>query len=325
MRVLLTGSTGLLGHNILKTLIDNRLQVNVIVRDKKKLLIESPDIRVFEGSFLSSAELNAAAADCDAIIHAAAATDMSLDYDDFERVIVGGAKNIIEIARKNNIRRIVFISTANTIGFGTPEHLADEKSNMEFPFSESYYAQTKKIAENLFIEYSKSRTNESLENHVVIINPGFMLGFYDTKPSSGQMVKAAYKKPIMFAPKGGKSFVHVRDVATAAVNAIEMGRNGERYICANYNMTIRDFYRLQANTCGYKQVVLPLPNLLMSVVGTLGDLLKKLKINTQITKINLRQLCVTEHYSSAKARNELKFPQTPLEEAITDCVKFLYR
>jgi len=330
MRVLLTGSTGLLGHNILKVLIDRHFHVNVIVRDEKKLLIKNDDVRIFKGSFLSFEDLNAAASGCDAIIHAAAATDMSLDFQEFERVIVGGAKNIIEVAKTNKINKIVFISSANTIGYGTKNHLSDENDQMEFPFSDSYYAQTKKIAEDIFIDFSK---NSSLlpplsslnQNHIVILNPGFMLGSYDTKPSSGQLVKAAHRKPVMFAPKGGKSFIHVGDVATAAVNALEMGRNGERYICANYNMTIKDFYKLLAKTFGYRQLLFSIPNSLMSLVGFFGDGLRKIGIKTQVSTVNVRQLCVTEHYSSAKAREELGLPETPLETAIEDCVKFLFK
>lgn len=327
MKVLLTGSTGLLGHNILKVLIDRYFHVNVIVRDEKKLLVKGGDIRVFKGSFLSFSDLCAAADGCDAIIHAAAATDMSLGFKEFERVIVGGARNVIEVAKTKNINNIVFISSANTIGHGAEGRLADETAPMEYPFSESYYAQTKKMAEELFVEFSNSTlhtSNSTLNNnHIVILNPGFMLGAYDTKPSSGQMVLAAYRKPLMVTPKGGKSFIHVRDVAMAAVNALEMGRNGERYLCANFNMTIRDFYKLLSKTCGYRQMLITVPNFLMSVIGIIGDFLKIFGIKTQVTLLNVRQLCVTEHYDSGKARKELQLPETPLETAIEDCVNFL--
>lgn len=327
MKVLLTGSTGLLGHNILKVLIDRHFQVNVIVRDEKKLLIKGGDVRVFEGSFLSFGDLCAAADGCDAIIHAAAATDMSLGFKEFERVIVGGARNVIEVAKTKNINNIVFISSANTIGHGAKGRLADETAPMEYPFSESYYARTKKMAEELFVEFSDSTLqtpNSTLnKNHIVILNPGFMLGAYDTKPSSGQMVLAAYRKPLMVTPKGGKSFIHVRDVAMAAVNALEMGRNGERYLCANFNMTIKDFYRLLSKTCGYRQMLITVPNFLMSVIGIIGDFLKIFGIKTQATLLNVRQLCVTEHYDSGKARRELQLLETSLETAIDDCVNFL--
>lgn len=327
MKVLLTGSTGLLGHNILKVLIDRYFQVNVIVRDEKKLLIKGGDVRVFKGSFLSFGDLCAAADGCDAIIHAAAATDMSLGFKEFERVIVGGARNVIEVAKTKNINDIVFISSANTIGYGAEGRLADETAPMEYPFSESYYARTKKMAEELFVEFSDSTLqtpNSTLnKNHIVILNPGFMLGAYDTKPSSGQMVLAAYRKPLMVTPKGGKSFIHVRDVAMAAVNALEMGRNGERYLCANFNMTIKDFYRLLSKTCGYRQMLITVPNFLMSVIGIIGDFLKIFGIKTQATLLNVRQLCVTEHYDSGKARRELQLLETSLETAIDDCVNFL--
>ena len=323
MRVLVTGATGLLGNNVVKTLTDRGYHVNVIVRDEQNLCVRNEKVDVYKGSFLSFDDLSAASTGCDAIIHAGAATDMSLGLDDFINVNIGGVKNIIDVSKKNNINRIVFISSANTIGFGSPLRLADESCPIQYPFSESYYAKSKLMAEELIKEYANSGIENS--RHVVILNPGFMLGAYDTKPSSGQLLKAGYRKPLMLAPKGGKSFIHVRDVAEAAANALTLGRNGENYILANFNMSIIDFYKLSAKTCGYKQVVVPVPNTLICVIGFLGDCLRKIGIKSQVSLINVRQLCVKEYYSSAKAKQELNLHATSLEEAISDCENFLIK
>ncbi|MGN0033483.1 MAG: NAD-dependent epimerase/dehydratase family protein [Candidatus Limimorpha sp.] len=323
MRVLVTGATGLLGNNIVKVLTDRGYYVNVIVRNEENLCVRNENVRVFNGSFLSFDDLDAASKGCDAIIHAGAATDMSLGLEDFMRVNVGGVKNVIGVSEQNNINRIVFVSSANTIGFGSPSRLADESSPIEYPFSESYYAKSKLMAEGLLKEFAKS--GDDGMRHVVILNPGFMLGAYDTKPSSGQMVKAGYRKPLMLAPKGGKSFIHVKDVAEAAANALEHGRNGENYLLANFNMSIKDFYKLLAKTCGYRQIIIPVPNILMSVIGFIGDCLRKIGIKSQVSLINVRQLCVNEYYTSAKAIMELNLQTTPLEEAVSDCEKFLLK
>ena len=320
MSVLITGGNGLLGHNTILRLLSEGHVVHAIVRKSESLLVQHDNLHIFEGSFLNYDSLLLAAKGCEAIIDIAAATDMSLPYSQFEKVNVGGSRNVITVARALDRKRIVYVSTLNTIGYGTSEQLADESFPMQYPFTSSYYAITKAMAENLFLEEAKHEGR-----HIVIINPGFMIGGYDTKPSSGQLLLMAYRKPIMLVPQGGKCFVHVQDVALAVVNALTMGRNGEKYIVGVYNKSLMEFYRLQKQVCGYRQLLVPIPYLLTNIVGLFGDILRKIGIHTQVCSINTKQLCVREYYSNAKAKAELKMSETPLERAISDNICWLKR
>ena len=318
MKVLLTGGNGLLGHNIIQQLIAENHKITAIVRNPENVLIKHPNLNIHKGSFANYEQPLESAEGCDAIIHAASATDMSLNYDEFYAVNVKGSETVIAVAERLNINTIVYISTLNTIGYGTPEHPSDETAEMQEPFTQSYYAITKKEAENLFIEASKKK-----DRHIIIINPGFMIGAYDTKPSSGQLLLMAYKKPIMIAPSGGKSFVHVKDVATAATNALTMGRNGEKYIATTHGKTLFEFYTLQKQICQYRQILITIPGWITNGVGLLGDLLHKVGIKTQVCRRNTRQLCVKEYYNNSKAKKELKLPETTLEQAISDSIYWL--
>ena len=156
------------------------------------------------------------------------------------------------------------------------------------------------------------------DGHIVILNPGFMVGPYDAKPSSGKLLMAAYKRRWMATPSGGKSFVHVNDVANAVVNALSMGGNGERYLLTGMELTLRQFYTLQAQVCGYRQHIVSLPDGVVRLAGRLGDLLRRLGIATQLSTCNVRQLLVREYYSTDKASKDLAYTLSPLEEAIKD-------
>ena len=59
-----------------------------------------------------------------------------------------------------------------------------------------------------------------------------MIGSLDFGPSSGKIILMGLKK-FIFCPPGGKNFVHVEDVATACINAIDYGKSGENYIIGN--------------------------------------------------------------------------------------------
>lgn len=314
MRVLLTGANGLLGHNIILRLLEGGHEINAIVRNAKSLVLSDERLKVFEGSFLDLSDLRKAAEGCDAVIHAAATTDMSLlHYSDFEKIIVHGSQTVIDVCNELGIKIVVYISSANTIGYGKAEKLATETEPMQSPFTESFYAKAKKQAEELFVGQS-----QRAESHVIIVNPTFMLGAYDTKPSSGAMLLAAHRKFVTVATKGGKNFVHVGDVAQAAVNALSMGRNGECYIAGNQNLTLRQLYQIQKKMSGYPKHILVLPTALAKCAGAFGDLLRLCHIPVSFSSVNIRQLCIREYYSTQKAVEELKMPQTPVETAVAD-------
>ena len=156
--------------------------------------------------------------------------------------------------------------------------------------------------------------------HIIILNPGYMIGPMDAKPSSGKMLLMGYRRRLMVAPSGGKAFVDVRDVARAAVNALTMGRNGERYIITNRceEHTISELYHLQAEAMGYRQWVVQLPDLLLRVAGLVGDGLRALGARSQLCTNNIEQLLVREHFDNSRALRELALPQTPLVQSIRD-------
>lgn len=317
MTVLLLGSTGLLGHNVLHRLLERGHSVVALVRSADVLadVVGNPALTVVKGSLLDVEALRNAARGCDAIVNCAGTTDMSLlKYDDYLPVNKMLVEYILEVMEEEGIKTLVHTSSANTIGFGTKEKPGSEGDDICAPFSRSFYAQSKLEAEKILSWDAQQHT----DRHIIILNPGFMIGAYDHKPSSGKLLLAAYQRRLMACPCGGKSFIHVNDVAEAAVNALTMGRNGERYLLTGEDMSLYDFYTLQAATCGYSQRLFVLPNWLVTIAGRVGDLLRWMGIATQLSTRNVRQLMVMEYYSSDKARRELHITLTPISIAIND-------
>lgn len=319
-KILLLGASGLLGHNVLLELIKRGFEVIAPVRSRSRLhltqaLFSNPNLKVVEAAdivaFLSAFKEGEA----DAIVNCAGITDMSLlRYEDYLPVNRDLCRYIVEHAERLHIATIVHVSTANTIGFGTPDSPGHEGDAMSSPFAESFYARSKREGEELLLLGAQRNP----DGHIVILNPGFMVGPYDAKPSSGKLLMAAYKRRWMATPSGGKSFVHVNDVAKAVVNALSMGGNGERYLLTGRELTLRQFYTLQAQVCGYRQHIVQLPDVVVRLAGRLGDLLRRLGIATQLSTCNVRQLLVREYYSTDKSIKDLAYTLSPLEEAIKD-------
>jgi len=316
MKVLVTGANGLLGHNVVFELLKQQYSVRILVRSTKNIHFDLEKIEVFEGNFTDYKTLKQAASRCGAIIHIAAVTATNLlHYEDYRKINVDGSALLIKVANELNINRLVYVSTANTIGFGTERKLADESFNIEFPFSESFYAQSKVASEQLFIEAS-----DKPNKHIVIINPTFMIGAFDTKPSSGKLILMGYKKRLMFAPKGGKNFVAVEAVAVSICNALVGGQNGERYLASGINLSFKEFYSLQMQVENYSQHIFELPSFILILTGKVGDLIRFLGIKTELCSMNLKQLMIREYYSNTKAKSELTLPETNIKIAIKEAI-----
>ena len=313
MKVLLLGATGLLGHNVLQRLVAEGHSVVALVRRAVDLKLPQGGWETLFGSPLDYATLYNAADGCEAIINCTGTTDMSLRrYEDFLPVNRDLCGLLLKVMEERGIDRLVHTSSVNTIGYGTAAHPANETMPMRPPFSGSFYAESKREGEEIVLSGARSG------RHVVVINPGYMLGPYDTKPSSGRMLLAAYRKPVMVAPKGGKAFVHVADVAQTVVNALVQGCNGHRYIVVNSHacFSIKELYHLQADVCGYRQRVVELPGWMFLAAGRVGDAMRCLGIKTQVSTRNVRQLLVREYYDNGCALRELGMEETPLAEAI---------
>ncbi|MBO7488933.1 MAG: NAD-dependent epimerase/dehydratase family protein [Bacteroidales bacterium] len=314
MQVLLLGATGLLGNNVLRSLLERGHRVVVLVRSNT-LDLQHPDLEIVKGSILDVVELRNAARGCDAIINCAGTTDMSLlHYEDYLPVNKSLCEYILEVMNELDIKILIHTSTANTIGYGSARRAGVESDDIEPPFSSSYYAQSKLEAERILIWEAQ----QNPKRHILLLNPGFMIGRYDAKPSSGKLLLTGFKRRIMAVSGGGKSFVNVKDVAEAAVNGLTAGRSGERYLLTGQNMTLKDFYILQAEVCGYSQKIMILPDWLVSLAGRVGDLMRWLGIATQLSTRNVRQLQVKEYYSCEKAQRELGYSLTPVADAIKD-------
>lgn len=321
MRILLLGSTGLLGNNVLRALLRHGHKVSLVVRHRRGLVLsdlsdaELQRVSIFQGNYLVPSVLWCAAQGCEGIVHCAGTTDMSLlNYRDYLPVNRDACKLLLQLMQRQGIHRLVHVSTANTIGYGSPQAWANEHSPMQYPFTESYYALSKREGETVLTAYASRHPGD----HVVVVNPGFMLGAYDVKPSSGQLLLAAYRRPWMICPKGGKGFIPASDVAEAVVNAIFHGTSGERYLLTGENLSLEEFYRLQAATMGYRQRLILLPDWLVLGIAKCGDLLRALGIKAQLCTRNVRQLLIREYYDSTHATSDLHLPHTPLSQAISD-------
>ncbi len=313
--VFVTGISGLLGTNLAIDLLENGHKVLGLVRDKKRYKgISHPNLELIERSleddltpWLDIAEI---------VVHVAAETRQNLtSYSDYLKINFVATQHLYDSAVRSTVKKFVFVSTANTMGYGSLEDPGHEGREVRFPFSDSFYARSKIEAENYVLR-------KASEMETIIVNPTFMLGPYDTKPSSGKIILMGWKKRFIFYPPGGKNFVHVRDVSDGIIKALESGRHGERYLLAHENLSYRQFYEMLNAVADQSARLIAIPKQALMLLGHFGDLLRKLGIRSSLSSTNTRILCVNNYYSNQKSREKLGLNYSSTDQSIRDAIDY---
>lgn len=317
-KAFVTGITGLLGANVVIKLLQNDYFVIALVRKKSGYLgEENENLKLVEGDLFS--DVSEYLKEVDVVIHIAAETRQNLlSYKDYKSVNYDAAIHLFSQSVAANVKKFLFVSTANTLGFGSLEQLGNENLRQKYPFTHSFYAKSKLEAENFLLKNNKT-------TEVIILNPTFMIGAYDFKPSSGKIIFWIWKKKLVFYPKGGKSFVHVEDVANTIIKAIEIGKNGEKYIVTHENLKYRDFFEKVNRVTNQKPVMIPIPNFVLQILGFVGDFLRFFKIKTDLSSVNMKALRIDNFYSNQKSITKLGLEYQPIEKAIKDAIHFFER
>jgi nucleoside-diphosphate-sugar epimerase len=253
--------------------------------------------------------------DCAYVIHVAGVATPNLSFDHYHKGNVKTTMNVLHAALENKVKRFVFVSTSNTIGYADHNGLGNEDRPMREPFDRSHYAVSKLKAEKHLLKFC-----DRIE--VVIANPTFMIGAYDFKPTSGRIILNGLGKKIIFHPPGGKNFVHVEDAARGLVRCLRFGKNGEKYLLAGENLSFRDFYKRLCELSGTSPLLVEVPKVLLSILGLLGDLLVWLHFKTILSSAGIRTFTFFNFYSNQKSIRELKMQYQPIEKAIADAVEF---
>ncbi len=291
-----------------------------MVRENSNLLsLKNTNPEIVKGNFMDRHNLQQALSGCRVVIHVAANTSQwPSAYKYYQKVNVDGAQFMLEECKKAGVERFIFVGSANAFGPGTKENPGNETTPFTSLQYQSGYMRSKYEAQQLVLNFYQKHNFPA-----IVVNPTFMLGKYDAKPSSGQMLLMAHGKQLMPYPPGGKNFVHVEDAATGIVNAIEMGKNGACYLLANENLTYQEFFTMMKAVSGYPERLVKILPPILNIAGSTGSLYEKIFHKpAKLNQINAQLLQADNYYSSGKAQKELQLPQTPIEQAINDSLEW---
>jgi dihydroflavonol-4-reductase len=309
--ILITGATGLVGNNVARLLADESRSVRVLVRpgsDRREFVGLS--VEFLEGDIRDADSIQRACQGVTSIVHSAGYVQLGRRNLDTHRAInVQGTRNVAEAARRLGVR-MIHVSSCDAIDVQNNGVPADENSPHRSGIDVPYVI-------------SKREAELEIRRHVeagldaVIVNPGFMLGPWDWKPSSGRMLLAVARGQGRFAPRGEFSVCDVRDVAAAIVAALDAHVAGRQYLLTGETMSYLDAWRLFAEVSGGRRPICRAGPLALKLAGWGGDLWSRFaSTEADVNSGALALAKLPKNYSSARAQAELGYRVRPFREAV---------
>lgn len=317
-KVLITGADGVLGSNLVREFLSRDYEVSVFLlpSSKNPITLSGLPLNYFYGNILEEKEISNAVEGHDYVVHAAASTVVyPARLEIINLVNIDGTKNVIKAVLKHNVKRLIHVGTANSFSYGTIDNPGSEKNPYGAHVYGMDYMDSKRKAQEIVLEATQ---NQGLD--AVVVNPTFMIGPYDSKPSSGSMIIALKKGKIPGYTDGAKNYIAVKDAAVAIANAIDLGKKGECYILGNHNMTFKTAFDVFANVIGANPPKRKLSSRAVVLYGAINSFLaQKLDYNPSVTRELAKISCEQQYYCSCKAKKELNMPSTPIEVAVKEC------
>jgi dihydroflavonol-4-reductase len=320
MNIFITGGTGFIGRYTTELLSKTNHQIKLLVRKSSNTeLLKYSNTKFVEGDLKNKDSLLRGMEGCDSVINIAGHyTFWEPDKKVYTDVNIIGTRNVLECALLTRVKKVVHISTAGI--YGRPKENPFNEMSQVGPVQYSEYFRTKyegdKIAWDLF-------TNKNLP--LVVIYPVCVLGAGDTK-ASGRYIKdlISRKLPATVFSNHTFSFVYVKDVAQAIVNALQKEDNiGQKYLVGNYRCTWKEINKLISEISGISLPILRMPDFLTMLnaymLTGLANLLKKPPLwGMAVDQMNVMKAGF--NVNGTKAERELGIKYTPIRLALEEAI-----
>ncbi|MGD0990164.1 MAG: hopanoid-associated sugar epimerase [Candidatus Sulfotelmatobacter sp.] len=319
MPIFLTGATGFLGSHVACVLADQGANLRLLVRPtSNQKNLEGLKAETATGDLRDPASLEKAMSGCDTVFHVAADYRLWLrDPNEMYRSNVEGTRAILEAARKNGVKSVVYTSSVATIGFTGNGRSADEDSPVSLADMIGHYKRSKFMAEQIALEAGRSGLR------VITVNPTTPIGENDVKPTpTGRIVVDFLKGKFPAYVETGLNLVDVHECALGHIAALEKGKSSERYILGGQNLTLKQILDKLGAISGLPSPKIKVPYFVAYLAGAFDQTItgRLLGGEPRATIETVRMGKKKMWASSDKAERELGWKIVPADNALRRAV-----
>lgn len=321
---LVTGGNGHLGNNLIRLLLSDNQKVRTTVRninntepfkrlDCEVVQADITDRESLKKAFQGVTNLYAVAAN----FSMWAKNPKTEIYDNNMQ----GTQNVFDIAKECGIKNIVYVSSVASLDFTKLPANVDNGYNKD---RRNWYYNSKNDSDKLALELG-----EKYGIRTVLVLPSAMIGDKAYKLSySNNLVLQVLNGEIPVDTNVTLNWVDVKDVASGLYNAMQKGRNGERYILSNeQHTTLQETVKIASEL--YPELKLKIPKkapkcLLYSVAG-LMEFSSKITGKEPLLQRHYLDMFygLKQDYDISKSKKELDFNPKPSRKALEDALKYL--
>ena len=330
MRVLVTGATGLVGCHATAKLAGDGHAVRALVRDRDKLArtleplgVPASAVEAVIGNVLDPATLEAAAANCDALLHCAGYYNHDpAQAEAMTRTNVEGTRNVLGVAVKAGLDPIVHVSS-----FLAMFPCAGERMTADSPVTEptAAYARSKAEAERI------ARSHQEAGAPVVTVYPASVQGPYDptvvagTSQTGPAIIARAVRSGRVLVTEGGLAYTDARDLAKVLGATLQPGRGPRRYLFGGAFLTHQAYYDLLCELTGRDLKADRLPGWLLRAIGRIGDLrMRWFGANAELHGEAAWVLTRSVPLDDSAVREEFGIEPMPARESFADLLRWMH-
>jgi nucleoside-diphosphate-sugar epimerase len=209
--VVVIGGTGFIGAPLVAQLIEQGCDVKVISRRSGKR--KADGATYLQGDVTDIESARRAIAGASTVYDLSAGT--GLTWDQYERTIVGAARNVAQVCLEHGVRRLIYTSTIAALELSARGSRDESAGTDPKPLLRNWYARSKIYAEHHLMEQHRQRGLP-----VVVVRPGIVVGQGNKLSHAGI---GNWLSPTYCEVLGGGDtplpFVLVEDVANALLLA----------------------------------------------------------------------------------------------------------
>jgi dihydroflavonol-4-reductase len=309
--VLVTGGTGFLGRALVERLLRHGDQVKALARsDASASALAAMGAEPVRGDVLDRDSLVAAMRGCDLVYHAAGANAFCLrNPSPMFEVNVRGSENVVHAAARAGTRRLVYTSSAATLGEGSGTIGSEESPHRGWFLSD--YERSKFEGEQTVLAAARETGLD-----VVSVNPASVQG-PGRATGSAKLLLDYVNGRIKAVVDSRLSLVDIADCTEGHLLAGARGAPGERYVLSGATLSVREGLALVASVVGVDRPVRTLPPFITMAVATAAEAQGRIRRSRPSICRELARTLIHGHaYDGSKATRELGLQYTPVEETL---------
>lgn len=312
-----TGGTGFVGGAVLRHLTATGREVRALARDRTggDQLAAAGATPVI-GHLFEPDVLRRGMAGCDTVFHIAGINEMcARDPSQMLHVNVDGVREVIRAAADTGVRRVVYTSSAATLG--EKKGTVGDEDSVHCGTYLSHYARSKHLGELAAFEEGAQSGVE-----VVSVNPSSVQGPGRTRGSAQLLIQALGTRfPVL--PQTSVSIVDIDDCALGHLLAEREGRPGHRYVLSGASVTTGEAVDLLRTVTGAPIHPVMLPAGAVRFFGMPAAWLAGRSEDTVICPESLRTVLHGHRYDGSRATRELGLEYTRLAETLRRTIQWL--